>query len=145
MIPNWKENLIKDHILTVFRWYFDVVSASTNASFTCVFSLNQAGFTGTNETTSNMVGAFVTFPNGTAVQSSMFVDQNENVTITTVGDSSSGDWKGSGASYTGSPDLKVYTINLDGSSAIKGSIILNSVRPSAHPVNINIRIADYIY
>ena len=73
---------IRDQALTVDRWYFDVVSATTNASFTCTFFLNRGGFTGTSETnSSNLVQAWVTFPNGTAVQTSLYVDENENVTV----------------------------------------------------------------
>lgn len=114
-------------MLTVFRWYFDVVSDSTNASFTGTFYINYAGFFGTTGKPSNTVSVSVTFPNGTAVNDFMPVDQSENITVTTIGDGSSGDWTGTGATYTGSPDLKVYTINFNGSSIFKGSIILNSV------------------
>ncbi|KIW17327.1 hypothetical protein PV08_04519 [Exophiala spinifera] len=115
-------------------WYFDVVSTSNNASFVSTFFLNRGAFRGVNETAPNVVDASVTFPNGTAVDTTTFVDLNENVTVTTLGNGSSGDWTGTGANWNGSPDLKSYTINYN-SSAIKGSIVLTSVSPAHYPCN----------
>lgn len=113
---------------TVFDWwYFDAVSADGSAQVTVTFFNTEAttlGF-GSSLGTVNYIIFTAYFPNGTTYE--QFVPGND-AEITTFGDGASGSWNGTGASFTGTPDLSSYKINVDVPTiGIKGSLTLTSV------------------
>lgn len=52
--------------------------------------------------------------------------------VTTNGNGASGDWKTSGATFTGTPDLKYYSIKID-TETISGTFKLVSRAPAHYP------------
>ena len=63
------------------------------------------------------------FPNGTLFQVDLV---GGDAIVTTVGDGSSGNWTGTGASWVGAPDLSLWTVTFD-APQFKGEIVLKSV------------------
>jgi hypothetical protein len=96
-------------------WYFDAVSADTNASVVFLFN-----------TTVNSVEMDIMFPNGTYYSTIL---PATSATIRSVGQGASGWFPGTGMSFKGTPDLSEYVISVDSPNAgIRGSFKLSSVR-----------------
>lgn len=119
-------------------WYFDVVATNQGslASVVIVFFTAPATAFPFNPPSDNVLSLYlsISFPNGTVFSTPhVFAD---NATVTTVGNGSSGDWAGSGLSWTYSPDSG-YTILIDSlEMGVLGSISLNPVRTSTRIANI---------
>lgn len=113
-------------------WYFDVISPDLKTTMVVVFyTATPTGFSFISvaqlpEVT--LVQVDVTWPNGTATH--LYIPASEAI-ITTVGNGASGDWVGSGAKFTGSPDLSAYQITFNSpANGISGTFCLNSVAPA---------------
>ncbi|KFZ08170.1 hypothetical protein V501_06075 [Pseudogymnoascus sp. VKM F-4519 (FW-2642)] len=95
-------------------WYFDAVSSDGTQAFTVIFFTSSAiGFSFDFFSTVDPlnVWVFATFADGTPP--AVFPVPAVSVTTTTNGDGASGDWKGSGISFKGAPDLSSYVVNLN--------------------------------
>lgn len=114
---------------TVYQWwYFDVVSSDLESSITIEFQVGSdlaLGFGNLTEI-STVVSVDGKFPNGTLFNIPAI--PAENITIYTVGQGSTGVWSGSGCSWTGTPDLSQYSLNLDAAEfGVQGTVLLTSV------------------
>lgn len=116
---------------TVFDWwYFDAVSLDGSMQITIAFyNTNPVEFGfGDAIDTVNFVIFTAAFSNGTTFERYL---SGNTASITTVGDGSSGIWNGSGASWTGSPDLTHYEVVVNAPEyGIKGSMVLKTIRRS---------------
>jgi hypothetical protein len=109
-------------------WYFDAVSVDAKTSVVVVFytTSSPAFLSLLDNTTITLVTLSIQFANGTSYGASL---PATSATIQTVGQGTNGWFRGSGASWTGRPDLSQYIISVDAPSAgIRGTFELNSVR-----------------
>jgi hypothetical protein len=108
-------------------WYFDAVSLDSNASVVIVFfTATSDGFQllgdQPNVTSVSITGSF---PNGTLFGAGIEAD---GAVITTIGQGSTGIFKGTGCSWAGQSDLSKYVVTIDAPSlGITGSLVLHSV------------------
>jgi hypothetical protein len=113
-------------------WYFDAYSEDTETSVIVVFfNAPATGFalSGAPPTDITEAYLFVSVPG-----QPFLVSQNISATQSTVdyaGNGASGDWKDSGFSFKGEPDMSEYTITIDYPElAYKGELSFKSVRES---------------
>lgn len=114
-------------------WYFDAISADLTTSIVVVFyAALSSGFLFLDKTTDvTFVSIKVSFPNGT---SSDFDIAASEATITTLQDSSSGCFEGTGSSWIGAADLSSYIVTIDSpSNGIVGTFSLKSLAPAHYP------------
>jgi hypothetical protein len=110
-------------------WYFDAVSDDGKEAVTIVFFASSAlGFIDTTSLESILNVAITgTFANGTTTGNSALAT---SATVTSVGNGNgaSGNWTGSGCSFTGAADLSSYSITIDSPSVgISGTVDFVSV------------------
>ncbi|TVY26939.1 Tyrosinase family protein [Lachnellula hyalina] len=114
-------------------WYFDVVSPDLLTSLTVVFftTLNSSFPFVPPSSNVDVIGVFYSFPNGTC--DSIFIYALEaNITIDDNG--SSGQYVGTGTSWSGSPDLSRYEINVNSPEhGISGTFTLETLAPAHYP------------
>ena len=114
-------------------WYFDVVSPDLLTSLTVVFftTLNSSFPFVPPSSNVDVIGVFYSFPNGTC--DSIFIYALEaNITIDDNG--SSGQYVGTGTSWSGSPDLSRYEINVNSPEhGISGTFTLDTLAPAHYP------------
>jgi hypothetical protein len=114
-------------------WYFDAVSPDLTTSIVVVFYTALASAfpfldIGTDVT---VVGIQTTWPNGTTGN---YKFKATEAIITTNLQGSSGEFVGTGASWTGTPDLSSYLVSVNSSSTgIYGDFLLQSVAPAHYP------------
>jgi hypothetical protein len=113
-------------------WYFDAVSPDAKSNVVITFFTASA--TGFPFLPSQMVTQFELhslLPNGTIFN--VFIPAEEAVIIT-VGEGSSGNFKGANASWTGTPDLKHYKIVVNSpANGVIGTFNMRSVAPGHYP------------
>ncbi|KUI73197.1 Hydroxyneurosporene dehydrogenase [Cytospora mali] len=120
-------------------WYFDAVSASTNASVVVVFyNSGPDGFINTYEGGPLSVSITGTFPNGT--QYSLETPATGAV-ITTGSNGISLDFEGSGFGFVGS-DIRgsevTYVMTIDSPDiGVQGTVTWTSVAPAHYPCDLN--------
>jgi hypothetical protein len=112
-------------------WYFDAVSADSNASIVIIFYVATSdGFPFLAPGSALSVNFFATFENGTSLVY-FLEDLPSNTgaaTVITDGNGSSGYWNSTGAKWIGTPDVSGYVVTIDSPKyGIKGSLILDSV------------------
>lgn len=114
-------------------WYFDVVSKDAKSSVVVTF------YTATNEgfpllaefKSVNVLGVYITFPNGT---STLQMIKAGDVTVTTLGDGSSGYFPGTGSGGVGSPDMSSYLVTVNSpQNNVFGTMRLASRAPAHYP------------
>ncbi|KAK7742371.1 hypothetical protein SLS53_004516 [Cytospora paraplurivora] len=120
-------------------WYFDVVSASTNASVVVVFyNAGPDGFVNTYVDGPLSISLSGTFPNGT--QYNLEVPATSAV-VETSSDGISLDFKDSGFSFVGSKLTEsevTYVLNIDSPEiGVTGIITLLSLAPAHYPGGTN--------
>jgi len=110
-------------------WYFDTYSNDLKYSVVVVFfNAPATGFALSGAPANDITEAylFVSVPG-----QPFLIQQNISATEATVdyaGNGASGDWKGSGFSFTGEPDMSEYTISIDYPElAYKGTLSFKSV------------------
>ncbi|KAI9816472.1 MAG: hypothetical protein M1827_001604 [Pycnora praestabilis] len=114
-------------------WYFDTVSEDQKTSVVVSFftSTSDAFFALGDEPDVVSVDLWVSFPNGTIY--TPFVNATEAVVVT-VGDGTTGYWEGTGMSWTSTPDLSYYVVNVNAPNlGIYGSLVLQSIAPAHYP------------
>ena len=114
-------------------WYFDVVSTDLKSSLVVIFytALPSAFPLLSPSDDVTLVGLRFGFPNGTVAK--VNINASEAV-VTTVEDGSSGCFEGTGASWTGAPDLSSYLVTIDSpANGIVGTFFLESVAPAHYP------------
>ncbi|KIY02374.1 uncharacterized protein Z520_02512 [Fonsecaea multimorphosa CBS 102226] len=114
-------------------WYFDTVSDDGTQALTIIFFTSSfLGFPNTPALEDILnVAIAATFPNGTQVSSTALAT---SVTVNTVGNGASGNWTGSGCSFTGTPDLSQYAITIDNATlGISGTVDFISRGPGHYP------------
>ncbi|KAL3483846.1 hypothetical protein BJX62DRAFT_249091 [Aspergillus germanicus] len=139
-------------------WYFDAIQSGApkgeRASVVVTFytalptGFDLLGaFASAGYTSLTLVGTEVTWPNGTT---ETFLFNATEATITVLGDGASGVWNASigTASFTGTPDLSSYRVDLN-SPFVSGSITLRSNAPAHYPcgppvAGQNLQIAPHI-
>jgi hypothetical protein len=110
-------------------WYFDAVSDDGKEAVTIVFFASSAlGFIDTTSVESILNVAITgTFANGTTTGDSALAT-SATVTSAGNGNGASGNWTGSGCSFTGAADLSSYSIAIDSPSVgISGTVDFVSV------------------
>jgi len=108
---------------TVDWWYFDGVSSDHKSTFVISFLMQASILDGVHPL---LVSISATFPNGTLFESSSIAS---SAVVTTYDEGSSGEFVGTGANWTGSPDMSLYTITIDSPEiGISGKMTLKSVR-----------------
>jgi hypothetical protein len=115
-------------------WYFDAVSDDAEESIVILFyTISVGGFLfGANPTTVDSVSINAQFRNGTSFSASI---PASNATIVVVEDGTSGDFGGTGCSWTSTPNMTQYLITVDAPSyGIQGTFQLDSV--CAYPRSI---------
>jgi hypothetical protein len=108
-------------------WYFDAVSSDGKSGIQVVFL--RGGFDIFELPQINNVIFTVVFPNGTSYNEVFPANISE---VSTEGFGSSGNWPGSGFSFTGSPDLSTYCVQID-NDQVKGSFYIKSIAPAHYP------------
>jgi hypothetical protein len=110
-------------------WYFDAYSNDLKYGVVVVFfNAPATGFALSGAAANDITEAylFVSVPG-----QPFLIQQNISATEATVdyaGNGASGDWKGSGFSFTGEPDMSEYTITIDYPElAYKGTLSFTSV------------------
>ena len=114
-------------------WYFDAVSSDGKSNVVIVFyTASSSGFAFLPPSPDiTLFQLHSLLPNGTVFD--VFIPAEEAV-ITTVGEGSSGDFKGTNASWTGSSDLKHYKIKVDSpANGVVGTFNLRSLAPGHYP------------
>jgi hypothetical protein len=114
-------------------WYFDVISPDLNSSLVVVFfTALDSGFPFLLPSLDTVViSVFYSFPRG---ENGTIWLYGSEATITTNGDSSSGQFPGTGANWTGSLDLSHYLISIDSpENNITGTFDLTSLAPAHYP------------
>ncbi len=114
-------------------WYFDAVSSDGKSNVVIVFyTASRSGFTFLPPSPDiTLFQLHSLLPNGTVFD--VFIPAEEAV-ITTVGEGSSGDFKGTNASWTGSSDLKHYKIKVYSPvNGVFGTFNLRSLPPGHYP------------
>ncbi|KAJ7627110.1 hypothetical protein FB45DRAFT_749690 [Roridomyces roridus] len=120
-------------------WYFDVVSTdpSNLASVVVIFfTSGQTGFPFLPPADTIIQASLeVSFPNGTILPR-IVVPGEEGALITTKGDSTSGDWLGTGFSFTGNGSTNLeYEVHIDAPDVgVKGTLTFSAV--GFTPMNI---------
>jgi hypothetical protein len=121
-----------NNITSIDWWYFDAVSQHDNQSIVIVFYV------------ATDLGFFALDPDGSALSVDIFASWDDGIyeyipvddapgslgkaTITTDGDGASGTWSSTGWSFTGTPDLSRYTVNVNNVlNDIHGTFTLDSV------------------
>src|SRR5271155_543994 len=107
-------------------WYFDAVSSDGKSGVTIVFY--RTGVAGIHDPL-DYVEISLVEPNGSIFTDS-FAANSSNVTACGYG--ASGVWNAAGASFQGTPDLRLYNITLD-NNIIKGSMTILSTTPGRYP------------
>ncbi|KAL8286145.1 hypothetical protein RQP46_004633 [Phenoliferia psychrophenolica] len=108
-------------------WYFDVVSDDAQSSAVVTFFTST--FTGWSLANPWDFITHVTIALKLPGEEFKFKDVNATeARITTVGNGASGNWVGSGLSFTGSADLSTYRIDIK-TTTITGSISMTSTAP----------------
>lgn len=114
-------------------WYFDAVSPDAKSNVVIVFyTASSTGFPFLPPSPDvTLFELHSLLPNGTVFN--VFIPADEAV-ITTVGEGSSGDFKGTNASWTGSHDLKHYKIVVNSpANGVVGTFNLRSTAPGHYP------------
>ncbi|KZT50378.1 hypothetical protein CALCODRAFT_525901 [Calocera cornea HHB12733] len=109
-------------------WYYDVVSLDLTQSIVITFLGNAPGATSTpaTEVPFNFIEVNLQLPDGSLAAALV---PSEAIIMTTNGDGSSAVFNQSGYSWTGTPDVSVYTINItDPVNDLYGSIVFETVR-----------------
>jgi hypothetical protein len=110
-------------------WYFDVVSEDSQSSAVVVlYTAPETGF------------VFAQAPTQSILEASLYLNVPEysepvslaafanNVTIVSVGNGASGEWRGTGFGFDGSPDMRTYVLAIDNEMlGVKGTITFQSV------------------
>ena len=114
-------------------WYFDAVSLDAKSNVVIIFYTTSTGgfpfLPPSADVTLFQIHALL--PNGTLFN--VFIPAEEAV-ITTIGEGSSGDFKGTNASWSGTPDLKHYKIEVNSpANGVVGTFNLRSVAPGHYP------------
>ncbi|KAJ7609990.1 hypothetical protein DFH06DRAFT_1374747 [Mycena polygramma] len=115
-------------------WYFDVVStdpASLASAVIVFYAATPTAVPGQAPNSTLSVNVWLTFPNGT-----QFFAQPEadGATVTVEGDSSSGDWHGSGFAWRYAPQSGSYEILVDAPDIqMKGRIDFQPRAPAHYP------------
>ncbi|KZO94778.1 hypothetical protein CALVIDRAFT_565513 [Calocera viscosa TUFC12733] len=107
-------------------WYFDVVSNDLTESIVITFLGNAPGATETpaSEVPFNFIEVNLQLSNGSLAA---LLVPSQSIIMTTIGDGSSAVFNGSGYSWTGTPNVTVYTINIDDTvNDLSGSITFNT-------------------
>ncbi|KAJ7612769.1 hypothetical protein FB45DRAFT_939744 [Roridomyces roridus] len=117
-------------------WYFDVVSTDPSMLASVVvtfFASSQPAFPLLDPAdTITVARIWVSYPNGTLWEAT--ANGEQGATVTTDGDSSCGDWHGTGFSWTSNPYTREYVINIDAPAAgVKGTITFPSPAPAHYP------------
>ncbi|EXJ70681.1 hydroxyneurosporene synthase (CrtC) [Cladophialophora psammophila CBS 110553] len=123
-------------------WYFDTVSDDGTQALTIIFFASSfLGFSNTASIEDILnVAIAATFPNGTQVSQTALATA---VTVNTIGNGASGDWTGSGCSFTGTPDLSQYAITINNPSlGISGTVDFVSRGPGHYPCSPLVGGAD---
>jgi hypothetical protein len=104
-------------------WYFDVVSSDSKSAVVITFMIEPAIIAdGVHDL---LVDIDATFPNGTTV---LAIAVASSAVVTTVEQGSSGVYVGTGANWTGAPDLSWYIVTLDSPEmGISGKVTFKSV------------------
>lgn len=107
-------------------WYFDVVSNANESVIVVFFASTNASFPALGPVDGvDTVTVEGTFANGTIWGYEFTASE---AVVTSVGNGASGVWKGTGTSFTGTPDLSRYSIAINSHAAgIKGSITFDAV------------------
>jgi hypothetical protein len=113
-------------------WYFDVVSPNAKNSITVVFfAALDSGFPFLAPSTDVTVIGIYPIING--VLTAHFLNAT-SATITSTGQGASGVYAGTGAQWSGAPDLSQYTININSpETGVVGSICFKSAAPAHYP------------
>jgi len=114
-------------------WYFDAVSLDAKSNVNIVFfTASSDGFEFLGSSTDVTLFEFhAQLPNGTLIIAAI---PAEEAVITTVEEGSSGNFKGTNASWTGTSDLKHYKIEVNSpSNSVVGTFNLRSVAPGHYP------------
>ncbi|EXJ70151.1 uncharacterized protein A1O5_06219 [Cladophialophora psammophila CBS 110553] len=129
--------LDKVNATTFDWWYFDIGSENLNAEATLLMVTGDAFTLGFPFTlgTSNYGILTVLQPNDTIYQQ---IFLGGDATVVVSGDGSSGNWEGTGVSWTGTPDLSSYTVNIDVPLlGLEGTMTLKSIAPAHFPCSSN--------
>ncbi|KAK9364835.1 hypothetical protein V1509DRAFT_635097 [Lipomyces kononenkoae] len=114
-------------------WYFDVVSASTNASITIIFyAAGSSGFLLPNAsyTPVQIVGSL---PNGTVFQLPLFSGSGATISAEQGKQGVSGIWHETGFAFYNRDDFG-YTIVLDSEElGVRGDLNFNAIPPAHYP------------
>jgi hypothetical protein len=114
-------------------WYFDAVSRDAKSNVVIIFyTASSSGFPFLPPSPDvTLFEVHALFPNGTLFN--VFIPAEEAV-ITTIGEGSSGDFKGTNATWTGAPDLSSYKIVVNSpSNGVVGTFKLRSLAEGHYP------------
>jgi hypothetical protein len=114
-------------------WYFDAVSIDAKSNVVIIFyTASSSGFPFLPPSPNvTLFELHSLLPNGTLFN--VFIPAEEAV-ITTVGEGSSGNFKGTNASWTGTGDLKHYKIVVNSpANGVVGTFNLRSLAPGHYP------------
>jgi len=116
-------------------WYFDVVSQDADYNIAVIFFTAPGTAFPFDAAPANdilPVAVSLSTPENTTLLFTEVFAREARVTTTSNG--ASGDWEGTGCSFIGTPDLSVYSINLDiPSIALKVELSMTSIAPGHYP------------
>lgn len=121
-------------------WYFDAVSSDGTKGLTVILftsSLLGFSFNAAAAVEPLNVWVFASFGEGLPVD---FPIEATSVTVNTVGDGASGEWEGTGVSFSGAPDLSTYNVTFNNALlGLHGTFSLKSVChiPKVHFHRVN--------
>jgi hypothetical protein len=107
-------------------WYFDAVNQEGTSSITVVF---YRGADYNPYPSFDYVTVSVVRPDGGSFHVNLAAN---SANVSTQGHGANGVWDGSGCSFEGTPDLSVYTINVN-NNMIQGSLTIRSTAPAHFP------------
>ncbi|KAG9233752.1 hypothetical protein BJ875DRAFT_377977 [Amylocarpus encephaloides] len=114
-------------------WYFHAASPDFQSAVAIVFftAVNTAFplLSSSIDVTSSAIS--YRFPNGT----NNIIGGPANIAVVkTKGQGGSGDWNGTGMSWTGKPDLSAFTVEIDNDAfGVKGKLKMESTAPAHYP------------
>lgn len=110
-------------------WYFDSLSADGKSSFVITFLMQPSIIDRTHVLLVNFVA---NFPNGTSTTASALAS---SAVVVTHGQGSSGQFIGTGANWTGAPNMNFYEVLIDSPvMGINGKMTLRSVSQHLIPI-----------
>jgi hypothetical protein len=112
-------------------WYFDAVSDDGTKALTVIFfTSSYIGFSFDPLSAVDPLNVWVFSSFGDGLPATVFPVPAVSVTTTSDGNGASGEWTGSGISFTGTPDLQTYEVTLDNPLlGLTGTFTLKSVWP----------------